>query len=397
MDSDFFTGNRRALVASTNADVYILAGHVSVQRSADASYSFEQDANFWYLTGINEPGWRVVIENDTTTLIAPHVDDAHHMFDGSLSDDEALARSGADRVIVTSDSEVFFRSLRDSQVTVATLCDDPHKEHYGFTLNEGPVALKAQLSAIFEHVKDCRKDIATLRAIKQPRELIAIRNAIKLTQEVFQTVAARINSYEFEYEIEADFTHHFRRHGALGHAYDPIVASGERAGTLHYNKNDSRLVKDAFVLLDIGARDGGYAADITRTYAYGEVSKRHRDVHAEVERAHHQIIALLGPGVNVKQYSDDVDVIMHAALDRLGLLKQESDYRKYFPHAISHGLGIDVHDSLGAPTEFKPGMVLTVEPGIYIPEEGIGVRIEDDILITETGHENLSEQLPTSL
>ncbi|MBC7565055.1 M24 family metallopeptidase, partial [Candidatus Saccharibacteria bacterium] len=152
-----------------------------------------------------------------------------------------------------------------------------------------------------------------------------------------------------------------------------------------------------FVLLDIGARLNGYPADITRTYAHGDVSDRHKAVHLAVETAHHKIIALLKPGLNVKDYFHKVDKIMLVALHDLGLLKVEEDYRKYFPHSISHGLGIDVHDSLGGPEAFQPGMVLTVEPGIYIPEEGIGVRIEDDILITENGHENLSAGLPTSL
>jgi len=141
----------------------------------------------------------------------------------------------------------------------------------------------------------------------------------------------------------------------------------------------------------------GYCADVTRTYAVGAPTDRQKAVHAAVESAHHKIIALLGPDKLVKDYHQQVDGIMIKALKSLGLYSKPSDYRKYFPHAISHGLGIDVHDSLGSPTHFKPGMVLTVEPGIYIPEEEIGVRIEDDILITETGIENLSGALPTSL
>ena len=151
------------------------------------------------------------------------------------------------------------------------------------------------------------------------------------------------------------------------------------------------------ILLDVGASVDGYAADITRTYAKGDVSDRFAHVHLEVEKAHKKIIRLLKPGLAVKEYMTQVDVIMKQALTNVGLLNDEKDYRKYFPHSISHGLGIDVHDSLGNPNTFKPGMVLTVEPGIYITEEGIGVRIEDDILITESGHENLSEMLPTSL
>jgi Xaa-Pro aminopeptidase len=200
-----------------------------------------------------------------------------------------------------------------------------------------------------------------------------------------------------EYMVEAEFSHYFRSRGATGHAYEPIVASGKNACTLHHIDNAAEVKNNALLLIDIGASVDGYPADITRTYAVGKPNDRQKAVYTAVETAHYQIIDLLKPGLKVKDYSDRVDEIMKKALDSLGLLKKESDYRRYFPHAVSHGLGIDVHDSLGGPEVFVAGMVLTVEPGIYIPEEGIGVRIEDDILITKTGHENLSAALPTSL
>lgn len=120
-------------------------------------------------------------------------------------------------------------------------------------------------------------------------------------------------------------------------------------------------------------------------------------MHGAVAGAHQKIVALLKPGLSIADYHSQVDTIMRSVLDSLGLLKNENDYRRYFPHAISHGLGVDVHDALGQPTEFQEGMVLTVEPGIYIPEESIGVRLEDDILITATGHTNLSAKLPLSM
>jgi Xaa-Pro aminopeptidase len=154
------------------------------------------------------------------------------------------------------------------------------------------------------------------------------------------------------------------------------------------------------VLLDIGARSGGYAADITRTYAYGDPTKRQIEIHAAVQAAHHAIIKLITPNLAVEEYQREVDCIMIDALLSVGLMADRDDtdnYHKYFPHAISHGLGVDVHDSLGGPQFLQLGMVLTVEPGIYIPEEGIGVRIEDDILVTDSGNVNLSARLSTDL
>ena len=240
--------------------------------------------------------------------------------------------------------------------------------------------------------------MAELRAIKSPEEIAAIRRAVALTVQAFTSVRTQLGEYRHEYEIEADMTRDFRRLDAR-HAYEPIIASGDHAVTLHYIQNSGKLAKTQPVLIDVGARIDGYAADITRTYCL-KPTKRQQAVHRAVEIAHQRIIALLGPDKLVTEYLAEVDDAMKDALSELGLLEDRSDnetYRRYFPHAISHGLGIDVHDSLGAPRYFRPGMVLTVEPGIYIPEEGIGVRIEDDILITEMGHENLSRKLPTGL
>lgn len=397
MDKTFFTDNRRALYEKIEADVVVLAGNVLMQRSNDASYAFEQEANFWYVTGVDAPGWRLVIEEDKSSLIAPDVDEIHRIFDGSLSNDEAKSISGVERVLTHIAGEALLSELKEKKAKVATLGEDPHKEYYDFVLNPGPLDMLAKLQGEFGDIEDCRRVLSKLRAIKKPEEIQLIRNAIRLTIEGFNTVRNNMHDYSYEYEIEADFTHQFRTHGAIGHAYDPIVATGKNACTLHYGKNQDRLAPGELVLLDIGARLHGYPADITRTYAYGDVSERHKAVHETVEAAHHHIIDLLKPGMGVRDYFAEVDKIMMAALRDLGLLKEKSDYRKYFPHSVSHGLGIDVHDSLGGPETFEPGMVLTVEPGIYIPEEGIGVRIEDDILITETGHENLSAGLPTSL
>jgi len=397
MKKEFFASNRQTLLQKLRCDLIILSSNVAMQRSNDASFYFEQEANFWWLTGINEPGWWVVIQKNKTSLVAPDIDEVHRIFDGALSDTDAIAQSGVDEVLSYADGELLMASLKEAGLSVAGLGKDPHEAHYDFTLNPGPVEMYTKLQSLFGTIKDCRKDVAQLRAIKQPEEIAAIREAINLTIKGFEKIRSDIDTYEHEYEIEADFTYHFRKSGAPGHAYDPIVAAGENAVTLHYGKNQDKLVPGQFVLMDIGARVDNYAADISRTYAYGEITDRQRAVHSAVEKAHKEIISLLKPGYSVKDYHEAVDEIMKDALSGLGLLNSPSDYRKYFPHSVSHGLGIDVHDSLGGPAAFQSGMVLTVEPGIYIPEEGIGVRIEDDILITETGNENLSAALPTSM
>jgi Xaa-Pro aminopeptidase len=399
MTADFHSKNRQRAIQSTGAKVLVFSAYSEMQRGNDAAFSFEQEANFWWLTGIEEPDWWVIIDTvqEKTWLVAPSVSDVHQVFSGSLSFEDAKTISGINIVLTHEEGEAMLAELAKDHREVAGLGEDPHASHYDFSLNPGPIRMLERLREIFETVEDCRKTLASLRAIKQPEEIESIRQAIALTIDAFETIRSNIKQYSYEYEIEADFTHYFRKNGAKGHAYDPIVAGGKNACTLHYGKNGDALVSGDLVLLDVGARYNGYAADITRTYAFKEVSDRHKAVHKAVEDAHQEIIGLLKPGADVREYHRKADEIMKRALDGLGLLVSKDDYRKYFPHAISHGLGVDVHDSLGGPETFLPGMVLTVEPGIYIPEEGIGVRIEDDILITETGHENLSAALSTSL
>lgn len=380
----------------------VLSAYQQLQRGNDTAFAFEQEANFWWLTGINAPEWWVIIDGmrDKSWLVSPEISATHQVFDGSLPAEEAIATSGVDAVISRDEADTLLRDLAKKHSLVYTLGDDPYGKYYDFVQNPAPRAMWKRLERIFTTVEDCRSDLAKLRAIKQPEEIARIKKAIGLTVDTFADIKQKLPELKYEYEVEAEFTYHFRKNGARGHAYEPIVAAGENACTLHYIDNDSRLKKRELLLLDIGASWQGYAADITRTYALGEPTKRQLQVHEATQVAQRQIINLLRPNLDVHDYQQQVDRIMVEALLSLELMKDSSDqanYRKYFPHAISHGLGVDVHDSLGAPRYLQPGMVLTVEPGIYIPEEGIGVRIEDDILITAAGHTNLSAKLPTGL
>jgi len=399
MKQDFFRANRERLAEATKGGVVVVPAYSQMQRGNDAAFQFEQEANFWWLTGIDAPDWQVIIDGTRgkSWLVMPHVSSTHQIFDGSLSSEDAKKISGVDAVIDEDEALTILRDLALKHSVVHAIGDSPYAEHFDFVLNPAPKKTWKMLERMFSDVQDCRRALAKLRAIKQPAEIAAIKKAIKLTVKSFEDVKVLLPEFKTEYEVEAEFTYAFRRAGAAGHAYDPIVASGKSAVTLHYNSNNQKLKNNSLLLLDIGARVDGYAADITRTYAVGNPNAREVEVHAAVASAQKQIIALLKPDLSIEEYEKAVEIIMRKALEGLGLLKKPEDYRRYFPHAISHGLGVDVHDSLGGPTKFLPGIVLTVEPGIYIPEEGIGVRIEDDILITETGHINLSAALPTSL
>lgn len=392
----FHAENAKRLTVACEGALIIVAGYDAMQLSGDMQAPFLQEANFWWLTGIEEPGWKAIFDTarHRTLLIRPDLTDVQQIFNGGLTDDEALKISGAQAVIQQKDFEHELKQLarvHPRALTVGGVRDE------SFTPNPAPARLRAQLDRIFEHVELCDKQLAGLRAIKQPEEIARIKKAIKLTNDAFTLVREQWQSYKYEYEIEAAFTHEFRRHAAT-HAYAPIVAAGKRACTLHYDHNANAVSKKDAVVIDIGARYKGYAADVTRTYSLNP-SKRTVEVHAAVQRAQKNIVALLGPDLPVGEYITRADEIMKEELIGLGLMRDMNDvaYRRYFPHAVSHGLGVDVHDSLGVPRYFQPGMVLTVEPGIYIPEEGIGVRIEDDILITESGRLNMSGSLSTDL
>lgn len=373
----------------------VLAGYESVQLAGDAAGIFRQEACFLWLTGVDEPGWKVIIDGTKkrTTLVRPQLSEQQMIFDGNPHDAEILKISGADEIIQAKEFESRLRDLARSHTVVHSVYD---KLNYGFVANPAQKELDNILRRIFTAVVSFHNEINALKAIKTSDEIKAIQKAINVTMYAFDVAKAELPNLKYEYELEAIFGFEFRRKNAE-HAYEPIVASGINACTLHYTKNNARLNKNAPVLVDIGARHGMYCADITRTYIV-EPTNRQQEVHTSLVRAQQHIIRLLRPGILVSEYMLESDRIVKETLVGLGLIRSIADeqgYREYMPHSVSHGLGIDVHDSLGNPRVFKEGMVLTVEPGIYIKDEKIGMRIEDDILITAKGYKNLSGKLST--
>jgi Xaa-Pro aminopeptidase len=255
-------------------------------------------------------------------------------------------------------------------------------------------------------LQDIRKELANLRMVKQEPELAALRQAIHVTEDslTLLTVKSTFQAFHSEYEFEADLTREFRMRGASGHAFAPIVAGGKRACTLHNVSNEATFELGTLVVIDVGAEVEQYAADITRTRVYGQPSKRQHQIFDAVIEVQDYALTLLKPGVLLKPYEQAVETYMGKTLQKLGLIKLTGDaekdhelIRKFYPHATSHFLGLDVHDVGDYERPLEPGMVLTCEPGIYIPDEGIGVRIEDDILITESGNTVLSAALPKAL
>ncbi len=243
-----------------------------------------------------------------------------------------------------------------------------------------------------------------LRMIKSQFEVDVMQTACDITNQAFRSVLANTKVGMNEYEVEALITYEYMRRGASGHAYNPIVASGENACILHYNDNCRPLKDGDVLLLDVGAEYGNYAADLSRSIPVnGRFTPRQRQVYDAVLRVKKFAESMLVVGNNLTDYSNEVGKFMESELIGLGLLdkiavaNQNPDrplYKRYFPHGTSHHLGLDVHDLCERYVTFEAGMVFTCEPGIYIPEEGLGIRIEDDLVITNDQPFNLMREIP---
>lgn len=403
--SEFFSANRQRLrELFTGTAPIVMTANGLLQRGSDSTYAFAQEANFWYLTGIDEPDITLVMDRDKEYLIVPARSASREAFDGSV-DAAALTRcSGVQTVYDDASGWELLGSRLKKVKHVATMAVPPaYVEQYGMYTNPARAALHARLknhNASLE-LLDLHPHLIRMRSVKQPQELAAIKQAIRVTiQGIKQaTGGKKLQAYTHEYQLEAELTRAFRRAGSEGHAFEPIVASGERACVLHNVANNGQLASDELVLLDVGAQIEHYAADISRTFSLSTPSRRQELVHTAVIAVQDHAFSLLRPGVNLREYEQKVEHFMGKKLRELGLIKtiDHDTVRQFYPHATSHFLGLNVHDVGEYERPLEPGMVLTVEPGIYIPDEGIGVRIEDDVLITNSGIEVLSKALSRDL
>lgn len=398
--SEFFAGNRERLKQLfTGKAPIVLTANGLFQKSADETYRFVQDSSFWYLTGIDEPNIILVIDKDKEYLIVPELSHAREMFDGAISSEKLMARSGISEILTEKEGWKRLGGRLKRVKSVAVLAPAPSfVESLGMHTNPARRRLVRELKKHNNdvHLLDIRQHLQRMRMVKQPAELLALQRAVDITQFALKKIEAKFykGAYKNEFEIELDLTRFFKEKGAEGHGFDPIVAGGPRGAQVHYMENNAPLSSKEPILLDVGARYENYAADISRCWAI-EPSKRFRAVCEAVEEVAAYSLALLKPGVVVQDYEKQVEHFMGEKLRALGLIKtiDSESIRQYFPHRTSHFLGIDVHDVGDYDLPLLPGVVLTVEPGIYIAKEGLGVRIEDDVLITEKGCKVLSSGL----
>jgi len=403
--TEFFAGNRKRLrELFTGTAPVVLVANGLVQRQADTAYPFYQDPSFWYFTGIDEPDVVLVLDKDKEYLIIPTRDATRVTFDGGIDEASLKRTSGIDQVLDEQEGWKRLGARLNRAKHVATLPAAPaYIDHYGMFANPSRRRLIAKLKAQNDSLEllDISQHVTRLRMVKQEPELVAIQSAVDVTidglKQLFRTL--KRGTYRYEYELEADLTRSFRHAGLRGHAFDPILASGMRACTLHNVSNSGILSADELLLCDVGAEYDHYAADLTRTVSLGMPSRRQQQVFDAVREVQQYVCGLLRPGTMLKEYEQQVEAFMGECLRELGLIKSidHDAVRLYYPHATSHFLGLTAHDAGLYDQPLEPGMVLTVEPGIYIPGESIGVRIEDDVVITSEGNRILSSKLPTAL
>jgi Xaa-Pro aminopeptidase len=334
-----------------------IKGNVLVLRAAPEQelVEYQQERNFYYLTGFDEP--RAILLLDASTdphqeiLFLPERRPSDERWTGAKLGPGAEAEKATGFATVLATSE-FDASLKKAQ--------------------EGA-------KSVYE-LKDVERDIAFLRQVKSPTEVALLEKAIQMTLKGHQAAARTIAPGVREFEVEAALEYEFRRNGAERPGFPSIVGSGPFSTVLHYDKSERRMEAGEVVVVDVGAEYAGYSADVTRTYPVsGKFSSRQREIYQIVLDAQKNAISKIKPGARISD-------IHQAALSHI----RSKGYEKYFIHGTSHHIGLEVHDVGDTSRPLEPNMVITVEPGIYIPEEQLGIRIEDDVLVTPQGHRVLS-------
>jgi len=380
--------------------------------SADSTLPFAQHRDIFYLSGIDqeesilllfpdaqEPKYReILFIKKTSEIIA--------VWEGQkLTPKQATALSGIQTVCWLHEFEKLFQLLADQAEIFYFNTNEHYRAKVETQTREDRFIKWAKAKFPNHPTAKSNFILQKLRSIKDTEEISQIKNAIDITEKGFRRVLPFIKPGVWEFEIEAEFAHEFLKNRSDGFAYSPIIASGSNCNVLHYLDNNQQCKSGDLILMDVGAAYGNYASDMTRTVPVsGKFTPRQREVYDAVLRVEKAAMQLLVPGVLIKEYHQEVGKIMTDELIQLGLLDltmvknqdpEKPAYKKYFMHGTSHHLGLDTHDYGLVDQPLKANMVLTVEPGIYIPEEGFGVRIEDDVVTQEDGPPlNLMENVP---
>ncbi|PLT28911.1 aminopeptidase P family protein [Peribacillus deserti] len=405
MQKDFYVHNRRDLYEKMEEEslVVLFAGKAP-QKSADEAYKFVPNRNFYYLTGIDEPNI-IFLAHKTSNkteefLFIEKSDPIMEKWVGkTVSKDEAAEISGIKTIQYIDQFETLFTRILFANPDTSLYLDLERRELDTVTTKAQQFASKVQANYPYLAIKNVYPDICQLRVYKKPGEIEKIKRAIEITQKGILNVMSHAREVQKEYQLEAHFDFVLKSEGVKHHAFNTIAASGKNGTVLHYEDNDADIEEGSLVLLDLGAQFEYYNADISYTFpAKGIFSEKQKTYYNIVLRALRETTELIKPGVAFANLNEHTKKVLAEECLKTGLIQEESEITKYYYHGVSHFLGLDTHD-VGKYRDLvlEPGMVITVEPGLYIEEEGIGIRIEDDVLVTKEGHENLSADIIRSV
>ena len=404
MNKNFFATNRQKLgdVISNNSIAIFFAGQAPY-KSADETYPFTPNRNFYYLTGIDEEKVIMVMVNINGEV-------SEMLF--IQENDPVMAKWVGETISEVEAKEVSdiedIRLLKDFESTIAGYFDRFSMNNVFLDLERQEFNIPRTPSQNFAgeimqrypyiKVKNIYHDIALLRTIKREEEIELIKKAIDITYDGIKEIWSNAKSGMKEYEIEAYFNYILKKNGVKDFAFPTIAATGKNATILHYVDNNTTTEDGELMLLDLGAQYKYYNGDISRTFPInGKFTERQKEVYNIVLEANETVMKAVKPGVTTGELQDITKRVLAEGCKRIGLIKEDSELNKYYYHGVAHPLGLDTHDVGPRNVELKPGMIITDEPGLYIEEEGIGVRIEDDILVTEDGYINLSAHIIKSV
>lgn len=399
MNKEFYVLNRKKLMEGIedNSVVVMFAGEAP-HMSADENYDFVPNRNFLYLTGIDREHVILMMTkhsgNVEETLFIEKSDPIMAKWVGErISKEEAGETSGVEKIL--------YLDYFDDSVNMLGFAN---YENLFLDLERRSWVSMQSISQLFAKniaekypsfkVKNIYNSIRDMRMIKSGGELECIKKAIDITNEGIKTMMLNARPGMAEYELEAYFDFELKRRGVKKHAFDTIAASGANGTVLHYVDNNSVIGSNDLILFDLGAQYNYYCGDISRTFPVtGEFTERQREVYNVVLKALTETTKAIKPGVPFTKLNEVCKNVLIEGCRSLGIIKEDSEISKYYYHGVSHFLGLDTHDVGERNVDLKPGMVLTVEPGLYIKEEKIGIRIEDNVVVTETGHEVLSKDI----
>ena len=406
---EIYSQRRQALMASLseNSALFVFSGNAP-RKSLDASYPFAVDRNFFYLTGIQRENMVLVLKKSHTgqyseaLYIEPYDEILAKWVGARMRNAEATEISGVETVFSVEDFDSHLNGLISRTRGLGKL--HVWLDLWRHTPDQADtpahtLAAKLQQRYPAVAIDDFFGHIAAMRAVKSQEELAFMAQAQEDTRIAIEAMMKHAYPGINECELEGAFDFALMKRGVRQHAFPSIVAGGPRATTLHYEENNQVVNNGEMVLIDLGSASGNYCADISRTFPVnGKFTQRQKEIYNTVLEAQRIVIENCKPGKTLAELNRLVIDFYESRLDQLGLRKDGKTVRDYYYHSVSHQLGLDTHDICTERERvLQPGMVITVEPGMYIEQEGIGVRIENDVLITETGCIDLSAAIPKTV